>query len=91
MRDPSRIKPILEALESAWRSQPDTRLGQLLYNIATQENIDIFAIEDDRLLELLQPDPLAKFRVKRWKDKAELLNIGGIPVTSSYPESKITE
>lgn len=43
-----RIIPILEIIERVWVNQPDTRLGQLLLNIADKD--DLFYIEDDELL-----------------------------------------
>lgn len=58
MRNPNRIDPILRELAILWKSQPDTRLGQLIVNlIKTHE--DPFYIEDDvlmrRILEALHP------------------------------------
>lgn len=34
MRDPARIDIIVEALRTAWKKDPDQRLGQLLDNIS---------------------------------------------------------
>jgi uncharacterized protein YihD (DUF1040 family) len=52
MRDANRIGPILEKLKKVWEKQPDTRLGQLIYNLPKDER-DIFFIEDDELEEML--------------------------------------
>lgn len=58
MRDASRIKPLLERLAAAWERNPDLRLGQLIYN-ATR-NRDLFNIEDDDLLEVIEEKPRVK-------------------------------
>ena len=51
MRNPDRISVILDALEQAWRKQPDLRLTQLLIICAaTQRTLgpnELFYIEDD--------------------------------------------
>lgn len=51
MRNPDRIGVILDALEQAWRKQPDLRLTQLLVICAaTQRTLgpdELFYIEDD--------------------------------------------
>lgn len=52
MRDPDRIKPMLEKLGEAWRLYPDMRLGQLLIVCAASNNL--FGLEDDILYERLQ-------------------------------------
>lgn len=38
MRDPKRIKPILNQLAALWTSSPDLRLGQLILNAAKLSN-----------------------------------------------------
>ena len=48
MRDPGRIKNMLLMLESAWRKNPDLRLGQILVNAAGDD--DLFYVEDSILL-----------------------------------------
>jgi len=48
MRDPNRIKPLLEEIEKAWDQVPDWRFGQLIVNVL---GIDPFYIEDDKILE----------------------------------------
>lgn len=55
MRDPNRIPHVLAALERRWRQDPDWRLGQLLANVVDRDMQRLFAIEDDRLVDLLQP------------------------------------
>ncbi len=47
MRDPKRIKRILNKIEECWNKYPDFRLGQLLIN-ATQKDI-LYYFEDDDL------------------------------------------
>lgn len=50
MRDPSRIKPLLEKIEAVWINNSDLRLGQLLINLAPAEyRQDIFYMEDEEL------------------------------------------
>jgi len=52
MRDPERIKPMLELIELAWKEKPDLRLCQLLAvaaNRAGWSHDDLFHLEDDKL------------------------------------------
>jgi uncharacterized protein YihD (DUF1040 family) len=51
MRDPARIKRILGKLEAYWQRYPDSRLGQIVSNIAvfTRQESDPFYMEDDVL------------------------------------------
>lgn len=51
-RDPGRINAVLSKIETIWRQYPDMRLGQLLINVCGKK--DLFAIEDEALLERLQ-------------------------------------
>ena len=53
MRDPKRIKPLLEQIEKVWLKHPDLRLCQLLSNHFPDCN-DLFYIEDDKLMEELK-------------------------------------
>ncbi len=56
MRDPARIDVLLETLRTVWGKNPDLRLGQLVV-IATRPetpNVEVFNIEDDKLLLGLQ-------------------------------------
>ena len=66
VRDPARIKPILEYLENEWLKNPDLRLGQLFINlIRIKSDVDsigdLFLIEDEELfpeiLEKLKKNP----------------------------------
>lgn len=51
MRNPARIRPILEKVEAVWINNPDMRLGQLLINLAPPEyRQDIFYMEDEELV-----------------------------------------
>lgn len=54
MRDPNRIKDILEAVEIYWKENPDLRLMQLLLNAAETSKIDPYYLEDEALLTLLR-------------------------------------
>lgn len=50
MRNPDRIKRILNKIEAIWVNEPDTRLGQMLVNFAPPRlQNDIFYFEDDEL------------------------------------------
>lgn len=50
MRDPGRIDRIISLLGALWRGQPDTRLGQLVDNLAIRAGgRDVYFIEDDVL------------------------------------------
>jgi uncharacterized protein YihD (DUF1040 family) len=53
MRNPKRIKRILNKLEKVWKKQPDLRLGQLLYSLAYLDAKDIFYYEDECLEKTL--------------------------------------
>ena len=48
MRSVNRIKRILSKLSALWEKEPDTRLGQLLSNLAHHKN-DLFYFEDEEL------------------------------------------
>lgn len=37
MRDPERIKPVLDALRALWLEFPDYRFGQLVMNLSRNE------------------------------------------------------
>ena len=52
MRDPKRIKKVLDTIERVWSKFPDFRLGQLIFN-ATKQN-DPFYVEDDVLIKQLE-------------------------------------
>ena len=50
MRDPARIKRILDKINEVWQDSPDFRFGQLvhyLFGMTGLEEADIFFIEDD--------------------------------------------
>jgi hypothetical protein len=49
MRNPKRIKVVLDEIGNAWRCTPDSRLGQLLINAASKAGIDLYQIEDEQL------------------------------------------
>ena len=55
MRDPKRIKPVLEALETYWNKNPDLRLGQIIVNMTRAwGRHDPFFVEDDKMLQAIQ-------------------------------------
>ncbi len=64
MRDPKRIKPLLEAIEKLWMTMPDSRLGQLISNL-TPPGKDIFFIEDDWLKEQIEDSPYLYGGIKK--------------------------
>ena len=55
MRDPNRIDPFMAELGMIWKKNcPDWRFGQLMFNatrVLKTSGIDIFYMEDDKLLE----------------------------------------
>lgn len=55
MRDPKRIKPLLEKIEKIWMENPDFRLGQLIMVIAGtgEHNPKLFNLEESELLKKL--------------------------------------
>ncbi|WP_291069908.1 MULTISPECIES: hypothetical protein [unclassified Empedobacter] len=55
MRDPKRIKPLLERIEKIWIETPDYRLGQLIMVIARtgEHNPKLFNLEESELLKKL--------------------------------------
>lgn len=60
--DLGRISPILDALNEAWRTNPELRLGQLISNLADSGGTaDTYYVTDDVLLEALRrwnkPEP----------------------------------
>lgn len=48
MRDPNRIKTVLEVVEHYWEQNPDMRLGQLLLNVARDPAL--YYMEDEDLI-----------------------------------------
>jgi len=50
MRDPERIPAVLEFVERLWRKHPDWRLGQLISNVASWRNQDVWDLEEDELV-----------------------------------------
>ncbi|MGV1000403.1 hypothetical protein ACTS9U_03085 [Empedobacter falsenii] len=55
MRDPKRIKPLLERIEKIWIENLDYRLGQLIMVIARtgEHNPKLFNLEESELLKKL--------------------------------------
>ena len=51
MRDKNRIKPVLDQIKSIWSTFPDLRLGQLLLN--TMSENELYNIEDEQLVKKL--------------------------------------
>jgi hypothetical protein len=52
MRDPKRIKTILEKLGEIWERYPDLRFGQLILNAFKE--YELFYMEDDELLKEIE-------------------------------------
>lgn len=53
MRNPNRIAKVLEVLSNCWEKYPDWRLGQLFCNLQRATGTDLFYIEDEKMIELL--------------------------------------
>ena len=51
MRDPDRIPEMIELLQKIWESNPDLRLGQLIFSATKFKNpqLSISGIEDNEL------------------------------------------
>jgi len=63
MRDPKRIKQILDLIEKIWKKNPDLRLNQLIYNIVSTSrpvassdlnHYTLYSLEDDEFKALLE-------------------------------------
>lgn len=54
MRDPERIEEVLQAISDAWHKVPDWRFGQFICNLQLAETNDLFYVEDDKFIELLE-------------------------------------
>ena len=54
MRDPERIDKVLKVLGDNWKKLPDWRFGQLLCNLQSAAGNDLFYVEDDKFVELLE-------------------------------------
>jgi hypothetical protein len=55
MRDPARIRPLLDRLAVAWERYRDMRLGQLVYAAANQlKHSDCFYVEDEPLVARIE-------------------------------------
>lgn len=58
MRDPARIRRMLEQIRQIWQRHPDLRLGQLIENAKVASGLhadaDTFNVEDNRLEEGLE-------------------------------------
>jgi uncharacterized protein YihD (DUF1040 family) len=55
MKDPKRIKPMMEIIRGIWEQNPDLRLGQLIENACPEiKTIGSFYIEDEHLLKGLK-------------------------------------
>lgn len=82
MRDPKRIKRILEKLELVWDKRPDMRLGQLIHNY-TGVKYDIFYMEDDvlesALDQVIREDALADLSEEGQKLEKLIRDAGGDP------------
>jgi len=59
MRDKNRIEPMLNNLKELWCKQPDLRLCQLLFKIATKsgwKSTDLFYLEDQIIADQIKKD-----------------------------------
>jgi uncharacterized protein YihD (DUF1040 family) len=56
MRPANRIERILDKLKEVWKSEPDTRLGQLLINLIGYEKGDVYYFEDKELEKLIDEE-----------------------------------
>lgn len=60
MRDPQRIDRMVWKLAALWRAHPDTRLTQVICNLASKVDagfhLDPFFCEDDRIEEVMDEE-----------------------------------
>ena len=54
MRDPKRIKKVMELVERIWNVFPDWRFGQLVKIVEAISDVDIFYVEDDEMIRILK-------------------------------------
>lgn len=54
MRDPERIPHVLKEIERIWKRHPDTRLGQLMCNLADWAEEHVWDIEEDTVLREIE-------------------------------------
>lgn len=57
-RSPKRMDLVLDTIKTVWQQYPDLRLGQLLLNVCGPK--DLFSIEDEMLLELLEKNKFSR-------------------------------
>lgn len=53
MRDIKRIPYVMNTVEQCWKEVPDWRLGQFIENFKKYVGVDLFYIEDSKMVELL--------------------------------------
>lgn len=54
MRDKNRIDAFCLRLAEAWKNVPDWRFGQLVCNLQRANGNDMFYVEDDKAIELIE-------------------------------------
>jgi len=54
MRDPNRIHDVLMELEKLWVRYPDWRFMQLINNLQATQGSDMFYIEDDKFINIIE-------------------------------------
>ncbi|WPC42943.1 hypothetical protein [Clostridium sp. JS66] len=54
MRDIKRIDILLDLLREYWSKNPDLRLGQILNIVASVEDVDVFYLEDDKVIDFIR-------------------------------------
>ena len=54
MRDPNRIHDVLMELEKLWVRYPDWRFMQLINNLQVTQGNDMFYIEDDKFINIIE-------------------------------------
>lgn len=53
MRDPARIRPLLERLAKVWEKHPDQRLGQLIVNSCSSGE-SVYCLECEEIVKNLE-------------------------------------
>ena len=54
MRNPNRMELFMDKFMELWKSQPDTRFGQLISNLMMADEDKLFGMEDDEMLKRIQ-------------------------------------
>lgn len=71
MRNPERIKTLLDCIEEKWNQVPDWRFGQFISNVTAGHNL--FYLSDEKLFEILilyfsNPQEIENIEIPEFKE-----------------------